>query len=325
MKRAILWLAAFAGLAGAGASGAACSSSSGVDSGTDSGAPDATLDGTGNDGSGGDAPTGDGGIFEAAASDGPLANCSAVRGECDLVSQNCGSGKECRAVAAKDGGEVAACVATQLSQHIGKGHACCPSGNTNPCDPGLECIGNACDPDAGGVETGRCTPHCCLGPDGGDDTPCGSSNPEGYPGHCDLSIVDNQQNPLYAVCTYSQICRPFHVEPCMPGYACIVQGVAGGAACTQIYNPQSDAGQTMGATEGQSCGNLNACADGLECFGTADAGSSCFLLCYVTGQQTPFPYDAGASPAPGYGGCTATRPTCNAVANLLPPWLGVCE
>ena len=132
---------------------------------------------------------GDGGVTDAT-----LAHCSPILGSCDIVSQNCGAGMECIAVEDPDGGpsEITVCSPTQPSEHLPAGHACCPSG-TNPCDPGLECIGNECSLDAAAPQTGRCSPHCCLGPDGGDDTPCGVSVPEGYPGHCDSADCRQQQ------------------------------------------------------------------------------------------------------------------------------------
>ncbi len=255
--------------------------------------------------------------------DGPLANCSPIMGACDIVSQNCGPGMECIAVLDPDGGpgEVTACSTVQASEHLPSGHSCCPSG-TNPCDPGLECIGNACDLDAAAPATGRCTPHCCSGPDGGDDTPCGLSVPEGYPGHCDLTIVDNNNNSLYSVCTYSQNCKPFHVESCAPGSACLVQDNSGTATCSQIFNPAGDAG---GLGQNQPCSFGNECADGLMCLISGDAGGSCLMLCYVQGQATPF--DAGnlSGAGPGYGGCPVAQNCGSVDPSLFPAWLGLCQ
>jgi hypothetical protein len=285
---------------------------------SDSGTSPMDVIGTGDSGSGVTDSGGEGG----GPTDGPLANCSPIQGSCDIVSQNCGTGMECVAFGDPDGGPgaITACSPTQPSEHLPAGHACCPSG-TNPCDPGLECIGNMCDPDAAAPQTGRCTPHCCLGPDGGNDTPCGMSVPEGYPGHCDLTIVDNANDPLYAVCSYSQNCKPLHVESCPPGSACELQDNSGTSTCTAIYNPGGDAG---GLGLGQVCNSGNDCQDSLICLGPPDGGSTCLLMCFVPGQATPF--DAGnvAEAGLGNGACPAAQ-NCGSVAALFPPWLGICQ
>jgi hypothetical protein len=349
MKHRVVLLVTCAAMAGGGLFAGACSSSSkgtftqgdgSVDSSStkdggdssvtmtdtgpvqDSGMPPADAIGPGTDtGVVGPTDAGEGG----SPVDAPLANCSPIQGSCDIVSQNCGANMECVAFADPDGGPgaITSCSPAQPSEHLPAGHSCCPSG-TNPCDPGLECIGNMCDPDAAAPQTGRCTPHCCLGPDGGNDTPCGMSVPEGYPGHCDLTIVDNANNPLYAVCSYSQNCKPLRVEPCPPGSACLVQDNSGTSTCTAIYNPGGDAG---GIGPGQPCNSGNDCADGLECLGPAmgDGGSTCLQLCFVPGQSPPF--DAGnvAEAGPGFGGCPAAQNCGSVDPSLFPAWLGLCQ
>ncbi len=251
---------------------------------------------------------------------GPPANCSPITGACDIVSQNCPQtctqAYECDAVF-QNGTFKTQCTATQLSQHLPKGHGCCPSPSSNQCDQGLECIGNTCDPDAAAPPTGRCTPHCCAG-DGGDSV-CGTSVPEGYPGHCDLQIVDNSNNPLYNVCLYAQPCVPLDVEPCASGYTCIVADQSGTATCVQIFNPGGDAG---GLGAGAACSFTNQCADGLMCL-TAGT-SNCYWLCWMGPDAGATPFDAGVlNSMPGSGGCPMAQ-SCHPVSGF-PAWLGFCQ
>jgi hypothetical protein len=240
--------------------------------------------------------------------------CEPVKGACSLVLQNCAPGQQCT-VGAND---LTACGPTDPAQHIAKGYPCCPPAGTgakDPCLPGLVCAGDSCVGDAGG---GRCSPYCCAG----DDTPCGTS-PEGFPGHCDETVEDTATGtPLYDICEYAPPCKPLGILPCPAGYACLVDDTSGGAKCTEIFNGGAPAGQ-----EGQPCMYRNSCADGLMClqrtFPDGAAGvQECILLC-STGKGSP-PFDAGAlDGGPGSGGCDQGK-TCTGVANLFPPWLGVC-
>jgi hypothetical protein len=305
--------------AAAVASAGGCSSSSAP--GND--AVDASAGGD-DAGTGGDASTP---APEASLADAPpeatlQGNCEPAKGSaCDLVLQNCPAGQQCVAAARSGGGYTTQCAPTTASQHIDKGYPCCPpaSVNDNPCLPGLQCVGDPC-PDGGvpgnGVG-GRCTPYCCAN----DGTPCGTS-PEGYPGHCDLDVVDNAGAPLYDVCAYAPPCKPIGVLPCPSGYSCLVEGdTTGSASCTPIYN-----GGNPPAQEGASCQYQNSCADGLMCLTRtlADGGmpSQCLMLCY-TGHGTP-PFDPKSlAMGPGTGGCNAGK-TCQTASQIFPQWLGVC-
>jgi hypothetical protein len=277
-----------------------------------------------------DAPTSDTGTVvnedtgPGPGTDSAVAACSQITGACDIVSQNCGANMECVSGIGPDGGNATQCSADQPSEHLDKGHACCPStSGMNPCDPGLECIGNPCSADAAAPQTGRCSPHCCLGPDGGDNTPCGVSDPEGYPGRCDLQIVDNSGNPLYAVCDYSTNCKPLGVQPCASGYVCLVQDNSGTATCAAVFLPD---GGNVGLPVGQPCIAGNECVEGAMCLGPGgDAASTCTLLCYVPGGSPPFDAGLVADGGPGHGGCLSGQ-SCQAVqASLFPPWLGICQ
>lgn len=239
--------------------------------------------------------------------------CEPVKGACSLVLQDCPAGQECSVTS----GDVTACGPTEPAQHIAKGFACCPPsgvGAQDPCLPGLVCVGDDCVGDAGG---GRCSPYCCAG----DDTPCGTS-PEGFPGHCDETVVDTASGkPLYDICEYAPPCKPLGILACPPGYACLVEDTSGGAKCTQIFNGGAPPGQ-----EGQPCTYRNSCDDGLMCLDRtfADGGMSqqCLLLCYTGKAGAPF--DAGVlDGGPGSGGCDQGK-ACVGVPNLFPPWLGVC-
>jgi hypothetical protein len=249
--------------------------------------------------------------------------CEPVEGTCDLVLQNCPPGSQCtvQPKSGGGGGYVAACGPTYPVQHIDRGYACCPPTTfaDDPCLPGLKCIGDPCVGEAGtGVAGGggRCTPYCCAG----DDTPCATS-PEGFPGHCDIGVVDTAGTVLYDVCDYAPPCQPLGLVPCPPGYGCLVQDKAGDAKCAQLYNAGSPPG-----TEGQPCEFNNACQDGLMCLTSTstDGGtvSSCLMLCY-TGQGSP-PFDAGAlGGTPGRGGCNPGK-QCISATQIFPAWLGVC-
>jgi hypothetical protein len=178
--------------------------------------------------------------------------------------------------------------------------------------PGLECVGSACVD--GSAPTARCSPHCCSG----DDSLCGSS-PEGFPGHCDLTVSSGSPAvDLFNACTYSAACKPLGVVPCPNGFDCIVSDPQGTASCVGIYAADAAAGYG----EGHGCSYANNCQDGMNCIGIGDAGFQCTMLCLVPGSTPPF--DAGAlGGGPGHGGCTGSK-QCRAATAIFPPWLGVC-
>jgi hypothetical protein len=251
-----------------------------------------------------------------AAAEAAHGHCEPVTGSCDLVLQTCPSGQECLALVQADGGWATSCDPVRAAQHIEPGYPCCPAPSSadDPCLPGLTCVGDPCTGDAAGG--GLCSPYCCEG----DDTPCGSSS-DGVPGHCDLGIVDTAGATLYDVCDYALPCKPFGVQPCPAGDACLVQDTSGGAQCAQVYN-----GGAPAAQEGAACTFVNSCADGLMCL--TDTGPDgglqqvCLMLC-STGQGTP-PFDAGAlGTQPDMGGCD-TGKQCKAAPQIFPAWLGVC-
>ncbi|WP_394828476.1 hypothetical protein [Pendulispora albinea] len=245
---------------------------------------------------------------------GPRARCSAVQGPaCDLVLQDCARGSECIVIAG-DAGLTTACVPSGTGTRRA-GAGCCP-GQANTCSPGLECIGPPCSGGAGTAPTGRCTPHCCPG----DDSRCGSSEPEGFPGSCDLQVFANAggaaSTPVFHVCSYQPVCKPFRIQPCPSGSTCLLQKDRTSYRCGPIEPPP-------GRGIGQPCTVANECSDGLGCLGAAGS-ATCRMFCYRQGAGTP-PFDPSAvRDEPGYGGCPAGT-ACTGTVNGFPGYLGFCR
>lgn len=286
-----------AALALAGSLGLACTSTTTADdtTGTDSG-----TDGTMNPDTG---MMTDGGNKPDSNMPPPVCNTELIMGECNLVAQNCGAGKEC-IVAQGDGG--ANDLVTQCHNKgvgaIQKGDTCVMSAS-NPCVAGLQCI------------SGRCTPACCFDPDAGagDSTVCGNST-EGYPGACDLGISPpSGGDSLYYVCEYAKPCEPFGIQPCGMGQTCLVKDSVGTASCSDIFNPP-------GLAEKKTCKYANECGDGMMCL----SPGVCTYTCFNKGGGSP-PFDAGAvGTTPGMGGCPMGE-KCGGGITGLPGWLGICQ
>jgi hypothetical protein len=299
LRRSGLLLSALAAAGGAAFVIAACGTTNAAD--TQAGSPDATADTTtttpeaGKDGT---APKPDGAVDAGG-------NCTVVKGVCDLVLQDCPDDKGQKQECVVSSANTTVCQPVQASQQLPKGRACCPSPTSNPCLPGLACIGNECTD--GGPQTGRCSPACCKG----NDLACGKSDPEGISGACDLTIVAPVTNaPLHEVCTYANQCKPFKQQPCNAGDMCIVEDKFGTASCVNSF----------GKTNRQPCSFSNDCADGLLCLG-GDAGS-CHVVCLVPGTTSPF--DASvAEGGPGLGGCPVGE-KCSIQFSNRPDWFGSC-
>jgi hypothetical protein len=339
MKHGLALAAAAALVAGYGAL-AACSSTDPPGGSTDSGVVDGAPPRDGATGS--DAEAGPG---EVDAGPRLAGRCSAINGPaCDIVLQDCpaaaGKAQECSVVAVGDGGFTTGCTPTTPSEHLMKGHACCPAlaaTGQNPCLPGLECSGDpraSCD---GGALPGRCAPRCCPG-DGNDDAVCGAADPEGFAGHCGLPVDLGGARDVYDLCAYEAVCRPFHLKPCPPGAACVVKDAVGTASCVASYTV--DGGPPPG--EGQRCIVGRACADGLVCVaatggvdggGSGDGGgepsATCRMMCLTPDTATPF--DAGAlDGTPTNGGCSGGKKCTGTVLDgnrrsVFPPWISICE
>jgi hypothetical protein len=293
-RRAWLLIGTAALFAG-GALGVACSTPNpnGGDGGPDSGGDSTTGTDGGKDGS----------QTEGGGSDGGLTSCEAgISGSCDIVAQNCGAGKECAAVQT-DAGFVLSCV-TNTTGSIPEGAACTPSKTGNVCVAGLECI------------SGRCAKHCCLG----NDSACGLSQPEHFPGRCniDVSLVNNGPG-VYSVCSYSQGCEPFKIQACAAGQACYVNDSQGTATCTTIDT--ADAGEGMGCKYNNDCNK-----DGMGCYGAPDGGGfTCQWNCYNKGQGGIYDTQIAADAGAGYGGCPSGE-SCKLInwSGALPTWFGLC-
>jgi hypothetical protein len=280
----------------------ACTSdaeSSGVDG------PDATSDGNGVDARR-DAPPSDGGVVKDGG------KCSAVKGACDIVLQDCpddskGQKQEC-VVGDSSGTLTTRCIAVQSSQTLPAGRACCPDPSANPCLPGLTCIGSACVD--GGPISGRCSPACCEG----DDQACGLSDPEGIAGSCDVTLFSNDTE-LHRVCSYRERCKPFQQEPCKQGSACLIEDKLGTAGCLTSFD------KALGAP----CAFANDCADGLFCFSELPDGGDarCRIICLTPNSIHPF--DASVEDGgPLLGGCPATEQCTITNFQNLPAWFSLC-
>jgi hypothetical protein len=287
---------------------AACSSDPEV---TGSDVPDATSDTT----SAADAS--DGSVNDGGGGN-DAGKCSAVKGPCDIVLQDCpdksGQKQECvvgkTSTATGSGGTLTTkCVPVQASQTLPAGRACCPNAaGGNPCLPGLTCVGSSCVD--GGPITGRCSPACCEG----DDQACGLSDPEGIAGSCDLTLYDNDTE-VHRVCSYRERCKPFEQEPCKEGSICLIEDKAGTAGCLTSQE------KALGAP----CGFANDCADGLFCHSDLPDGGDarCHMICLTPNAVHPF--DAGVEDGgPLTGGCNPNEQCSITNFANLPAWFSLC-
>lgn len=312
-----LWLAGAAGLLTAGSIGA-CSSSSTSGEIFDAG-PDGTT-------SVGDAATDAAPLKDSGAKDTGVVqpgSCPAqtLAGECDLVLQNCGAGKEC--VPVNSGTAIVATCEPAGTGSTPLGHECCQNGpNNGNCVAGLFCNASCDVTDGGpGTKSGRCSPFCCLG----DDKKCGESDPEGIKGTCSVTVsgqnpFDGGQVDQGGGCVYATACKPFGVQPCTdPTAICTVQTDGVTFRCEQPF-------QQPPLAAGVKCQYENECANGLECIGAADAGA-CTYPCYQANQDGgPPPFDASVLNlnVAGQGGCPSGQ-TCRAFVTGWAGWYGLCS
>ncbi len=287
------FLVSLAVLGGASVFAVACSTTVGVNPDQDGGADTSVSN---------EAGPGDAGKDSAKTI--PECKTNPIMGECDLVSQNCPKGNECVALL-PDGGSGTSCQPPGTGA-LAEGEPC-TTGGDNPCIKGLQC------------QEGRCSHPCCGKPGaGGDSTVCGTTK-EGYPGVCDLNIVDGKGNTLYSVCEYAKPCQPFGVQPCGTGQTCLVKDGVGSSACSDIFNPP-------GKAEGAVCTAANDCKDGMMCIGNGST-NNCTFVCWNKLSKTPTPFDGGAlGGGPGTGGCPQGK-ACKGVnwGGSLPDWLGECQ
>ena len=326
LGRRTLGLLACTATLGGGIFVEACSSSSGSGFSADDAGTDATINNNGSDGGTDGSMSGN---SDSAAGDAG-GHCTPIKGACDIVLQDCpksktGQAQECVA-SGNNGNFTTQCAPAQASEQLPTGRACCPSNNSNPCLPGLECIGDPC-PDAGpdaaaAVQTGRCSPHCCT------NDQCGVSDPEGISGSCDVTLVSGGKD-LYYVCTYKETCKPLGVQPCKSANtACEVQDKFGSGNCGPIFGAP--------AKEHELCDPSKQCGDGTMCFlkSFPDGGQvyepdgsvaqECLYLCHTPNSATPF--DGGLlTSAAGHGGCPGGE-TCKLGLDpsQFPAWLSLC-
>jgi len=286
MRHRVIFLVSCVALGSAGAFGLACSNKNFDD---DAG-PDGSMMGDGDTTDTGTKP--DSGKPDSGMGNPPCPSYP-IKGECDLVAQNCPQGKQCEVQV--DGGKTVAVCADQSNGSVPIGGKCASGGD---CVPGTECI------------QGRCAPYCCMGA----DQECKQSVPEGYIGTCSINVQYQGGTPNGLVCAYASSCQPFGIMPCGMNSACLVEDMAGKADCNAIFMPP-------GKMAGQPCQYKNDCADGLMCVGGGpDGGTICMWMCY----SPPGPYEAGVALQPaGKGGCPNGK-TCSIGINGLPTWLKVC-
>lgn len=307
MKRPLLLFFLLASTTGAAAAFvAACSSDPAV---TGADVPDATSDTA----SPGDASR-DGATNDAGPGGKDGGNCSAVKGDCDIVLQDCpdksGQKQECVVAQGAGGsGLTTRCIAVQASQTLPAGRSCCPNApGGNPCLPGLSCVGAPCVD--GGPVTGRCSPACCEG----DDPICGLSDPEGIAGSCDVTLFVEDEE-VHRVCSYRERCKPFKQEPCKQGSTCLLEDKLGTAGCLTSQE------KALGAP----CGFANDCADGLFCFSDQQDGGNarCRMICLTPNSVHPF--DAGVEDGgPLMGGCNPNEQCDITGFTNLPAWFSLC-
>ena len=301
----------------------ACSSSSSGGFDSDDAGTDGTVNPSGNDAG---ADTGPSPGVDAGGGDAG-GHCTPISGICDIVLQDCpksktGQTQEC----VWNGSTGTQCVPTQASEQLPTGRACCPSQDSNPCLPGLECVGDPCPdagPDAAAVMTGRCSPHCCS------NDQCGVSDPEGISGSCNVTETSGGKD-LYYVCAYQDTCKPLGVQPCKSANsACVVQDKFGTGNCGPVFGTASQEHQACGSV-GKECVDGTMCfyrffPDGGQIFGPdASPADECLYLCHTPNSATPF--DGGLlTNAAGHGGCPGTE-TCKAGLDTsqFPAWLSLC-
>ena len=313
MQRSRIFLLIASASLWTGGSLGACSSSSGGAFDQNDGSTDGTVADTGSDG--GNPRDANGDTFV------PPGSCpaSTLPGSCDLVLQNCGTGKECDPILNNDGTLTAQCEPAG-SGSVPLGHECCQnSANNGDCVSGTFCNANCADPDAGtGTKSGRCSPFCCAG----DNTVCGSSNPEGIKGLCNVTSVDTLPNDASVTvgsqCTYDTACKPFHIQPCTDSTAtCIIGDDLASFKCSTILSPP-------GIDAGGACSAGNSCAVGLECL------AACTVMCFIDAGSPPFD-PAAITSAVGYGGCPSGQHCAGTLVGGPdgsidgPPWYGFCS
>jgi hypothetical protein len=303
---------------------AACSSSSSSDDAANQN--DASTDGTANDATSDSALRDSGPDTYVAPGSCPA---TTLAGTCDLVLQNCGSGKECDPIQNSDGTITAQCE-TAGTGSVPLGHECCQNAaNNGDCVAGLFCNAACANPDAGpGTKSGRCAPYCCAG----DNTICGSSDPEGIKGLCNVTaqftLGDGGTVNAGNECTYDTACKPFHVQDCAdPSATCIIGDDLASFKCSEILTPP-------GVGANGACTSGNSCMDGYECLGALDGGSSmsCLTMCFIEAGAPPFNPATSLDGGPTHGGCPVGSTCGGGIQSVIggvltsgPPWYGICQ
>jgi hypothetical protein len=210
-------------------------------------------------------------------------------GVCDLLQQDCPTGKTCKELKNANNTWTTQCVVANGLK--GEGETC---GVDDECRAKLTCA------------AGRCAPVCC-----------GSTNEPCLGGICNLFIqLDNGNKVNKQVCHYAKACDLLTANACDQAFSCHVEDSKQGlATCVQ---PSGANAPDLGA-----CHYLNDCGDMEHCLdGSPNKAGKCHFYCGLE-QADP------SSPGAGLGGCPSGQTCHALEVDGVPfdfnlPTIGLC-
>ncbi|MBM4356735.1 MAG: hypothetical protein FJ096_01360 [Deltaproteobacteria bacterium] len=192
-------------------------------------------------------------------------------GECDLLKQDCPSGKFC-GVTKVEGVSKSMCLA-DLGGVKDKGADC---STNSECKSGLSCIDK------------HCSPFCCPA----NNEPCGG-------GSCDVNLnFEDGKSAFAMVCSYLPICDLF-AGNCAKGTDCHLTDPA---SCLAVCDSPS----SQAVSEGGKCMYRNDCGESQLCNNNAPDDGVCRYFCDTSKTGEPAgkggcPADRKCKPAGGTG------------------------